>query len=105
MYLYSDFGVRERQSDSCLTRRRSCGWHPVRPIWPLVLVVTFFAPLFRNRAKHEHWRGRFAVIETDGSRALAQKDVGSAFTRDVVNAFIAQSRHIDVVQEMFPGTQ
>ena len=40
-----------------------------------------------------------------GSRALAQKDVGRTFARDVLRAFIAQSMHIDVVQEMLPGTE
>src|SRR5882762_11018037 len=41
----------------------------------------------------------------DGSRALAQKDVGRAFARNVLRAFIAQGAHIDVVQEMLPGTE
>src|SRR5216117_504739 len=39
------------------------------------------------------------------SRALAQKDVGRTFARNVLRAFIAQSTHIDVVQEMLPGTE
>src|SRR5712671_470539 len=39
------------------------------------------------------------------SRALAQKDVGRAFARDVLCAFIAQSTHIDGVQKMLPGTE
>src|SRR5882762_3493346 len=43
--------------------------------------------------------------EPDGSRAFAQKDVGSTFARDVLRAFIAQSTHVDVVQEMLPGTE
>ena len=43
--------------------------------------------------------------EPDGSRAPAQKNVGRTFTRDVLRAFIAQSTHIDVVQEMLPGTE
>ena len=43
--------------------------------------------------------------EPDGSRAPAQKNVGRTFTRDVFRAFIAQSTHIDVVQEMLPGTE
>src|SRR5216684_5866811 len=41
----------------------------------------------------------------DGSRALAQEDVGRTFARDALRAFIAQSTHIDVVQEMLPGTE
>jgi hypothetical protein len=43
--------------------------------------------------------------EPDGSHTLAQKDVGRTFARDVLRAFIAQSRHIDVVQEMLAGTE
>src|SRR5712692_9991713 len=43
--------------------------------------------------------------EPDGSRALAQKDVGRTFARNVLRAFIAQGAHIDVVQEMLPGTE
>jgi hypothetical protein len=43
--------------------------------------------------------------EPDGSRAPAQKNVGRTFTRDVLRAFIAQSTHIDVIQEMLPGTE
>src|SRR6266446_4969318 len=39
------------------------------------------------------------------SRALAQEDVGRAFARDVLRAFIAQATHIDVVQQMLPGTE
>src|SRR5213593_1750836 len=36
------------------------------------------------------------------SGPLAQKDVGRAFARDQLRAFVAQSAHIDVVQEMLP---
>jgi hypothetical protein len=43
--------------------------------------------------------------QPDGSCALAQKDMGRTFARDGLRAFIAQSTHIDVVQEMFPGTE
>lgn len=43
--------------------------------------------------------------EAGASAALAQKDVGRAFARDVRRAFIAQSTHIDVLQEMLPGTE
>lgn len=39
------------------------------------------------------------------SGALAQKGVGRTFTREVLRAFIAQSTHIDVFQEMLPGTE
>src|SRR5881394_4181822 len=39
------------------------------------------------------------------SRALAQKDVGRAFTGDVLRAFIAQSPHIDVMEEMLSRTE
>src|SRR5438552_1843887 len=39
------------------------------------------------------------------SRALAQKDVGRAFARDGLRAFIAQAAHIDAIQEMLPGTE
>jgi hypothetical protein len=39
------------------------------------------------------------------SGALAQKGVGRTFTRDVLRAFIAQKTHIDVFQEMLPGTE
>ena len=45
------------------------------------------------------------LSEPDGSRALAQKDVGRTFARDVLRAFIAQSTHIYVIQEMLPGTE
>lgn len=41
----------------------------------------------------------------DGSRALAQKNVGRAFARDILRAFMAQSAHIDAVREMLPGTE
>ena len=39
------------------------------------------------------------------SRALAQKDVGRTFAREEFRTFIAQRMHIDVVQEMLPGTE
>ena len=41
----------------------------------------------------------------DESRTLAQKDVGRTLARDVLRAFIAQSTHIDVVQEILPGSE
>jgi len=41
--------------------------------------------------------------EPDGSRVLAQKDVGRTFARDVLRAFVAQRVHVDVVQEMLSG--
>jgi hypothetical protein len=40
----------------------------------------------------------------NGSYAFAQENVGRTFAREVLCAFIAQSMHIDVVQEMLPGT-
>jgi hypothetical protein len=40
-----------------------------------------------------------------GSHALAQKDMGRMFARDVLCAFEAQSTHIDVVQDMLPGPE
>ena len=40
-----------------------------------------------------------------GLRALAQKDVSRTFARHILGAFIAQSTHIDVVQEMLSGTK
>src|SRR5258708_6896939 len=39
------------------------------------------------------------------SRGLAQEHVGRTLARDALRAFIAQSTHIDVVQEMLPGTE
>src|SRR5216117_2912825 len=39
------------------------------------------------------------------SRALSQKDMGRTFARNALRAFIAQSTHIDVVQEMLAGTE
>jgi hypothetical protein len=41
----------------------------------------------------------------DGSRAFAQKDMGRTLARNVLRAFVAQSTHIDVIQEMLPGTE
>src|SRR5260221_13933602 len=49
--------------------------------------------------------GRPSSASPSESRALAQKDVGRAFARDVLCAFIAQSTHIDGVQKMLPGTE
>jgi hypothetical protein len=43
--------------------------------------------------------------EPDGLRTFAQENVSRAFARDVLGAFIAQSTHIDVVQEMLSGTK
>jgi hypothetical protein len=40
-----------------------------------------------------------------GLDALAQKDVGRTFARDVLRTFVAQSTRIDVVQEMLPRTE
>jgi hypothetical protein len=37
--------------------------------------------------------------------ALAQKDVSRSFARDVFRALITRSTHIDVVEEMFSGTE
>ncbi len=59
-------------------------------------VPGLFCQLFPDRSQPS---------EPDGSRALAQKDVGRTFARDALRAFIAQSTHIDVVQEMLPGTE
>ena len=39
------------------------------------------------------------------SRALVQKNVSRTFTRDVLHAFIAQSTHIDIAQQMLSGTE
>ena len=49
--------------------------------------------------------GRPSSGPPSDSRALAQKDVGRTFTRDVPCAFITQSTHIDGVQEMLPATE
>jgi hypothetical protein len=43
--------------------------------------------------------------DSDASRALTQKDVSRTFSRNVLHAFIAQNAHIDVFQEMLPGTE
>jgi hypothetical protein len=42
---------------------------------------------------------------SNGSRALAQEDVGRTFARDGLRAFITQGTHIDVVQQMFAGAK
>src|SRR5258708_29136969 len=39
------------------------------------------------------------------SRPPAQKDVGRTFARDGLGAFIAQSAHVDALQEMLPRTE
>src|SRR5436309_3867819 len=49
--------------------------------------------------------GSLITTSRRASRALAQKDVGRAFARDGLRAFIAQATHIDAVQEMLPGTE
>jgi len=39
------------------------------------------------------------------SRTLAQKDVGRTLACNMLLAFVAQSMHIDVLQQMLPGTE
>ena len=64
------------------------------------------APDFLGHARSRCTHGLGGAVSwRDWSRALAQKDVGRTFARDVLRAFIAQSTHIDVVQEMLPGTE
>ncbi len=43
--------------------------------------------------------------EPDGLRTFVQENVSGTFARDVLDAFIAQSTHINVVQEMLCGTK
>src|SRR5260370_34755643 len=47
----------------------------------------------------------FAFSASGASCGFSQKDVGRAFARDRLRAFIAQGAHIDVVQEILPGTE
>jgi hypothetical protein len=37
--------------------------------------------------------------------ALAQKDMGRPFARDMLRASIPQRTHVDIVQEMLPGAE
>src|SRR4029077_1890526 len=67
-------------------------------------------PMFLNLAPHhklppndELERCIEGFAGSSSVRALAYKDVGRAFARDVLRAFIPQSTHINVVQEMLPG--